>query len=70
MVSHTAIGESALFLQALGNWITQEYQDLVGRGSEEVQAWQLISHCVRAIFWSFTKLDYLVGVHNIKLKGF
>ena len=50
MVSHTAIGESALFLQALGNWITQEFQDLVGRGSEEVQAWQLISHCVRAIF--------------------
>ena len=37
VVLHTAIGESALFLQALGNCITQEYQNLVGTCSEEVQ---------------------------------
>ena len=50
VVAQAAINDSCVFIIELGNWITQEYQDMLGRGAESTEIWKLILHCVREVF--------------------
>jgi hypothetical protein len=50
MVAKECISDAASFIEDLETWITKEYSDLLNRGGTGKECWQLISHCVRAIF--------------------